>query len=397
MIWELVWEHVWYCCCTCASRSGNYDDDSDSTPSLLPYSRTNTSEIGRGSFAIVYRGALSDGRAVALKTPRPEKKDAASLIEYELAALKRVQPHAHIINQITISNQPVTTELLVFELADQDMITRVRESPTSRLTETEAHSYFTQMLAAILHCHHCGVAHRDIKLENWLLVRGLVKLADFGLSAIVDSTTPPLVTGVFGSPSYMSPEVLHGRTHAYNAFFADAWGVAVCLFAMVLGFFPYRTADRIDNRFSRHYNKCNCLTTSLCNLYRVQLDLCMELRGLLHNTLGVTIDRRLSVDDMDAHPWVQNFSASGGARMEEPVATNEIKKITDRRNMWMSFLTLPTLKRSQAIVEDYAEDKAPTGEEDHPPQGKHQPTHQNRTASTGHKHIHKARRARARL
>ena len=42
---------------------------------------------------------------------------------------------------------------------------------------------FRQMATAVEYLHSCGVVHRDIKLENFLLDgTGKVLIADFGLS-----------------------------------------------------------------------------------------------------------------------------------------------------------------------------------------------------------------------
>lgn len=346
----------WWCLKT---PSSPLDDDGGvaQIPTLLPYSLTTTTEIGRGSFAIVYRGALSDGRIVALKTPRGEKKGTnGTLIGDEVKALDRIQAHPHIIEQIPVSNLDPMTDILVFEFAERDMLSHVRDYPSSQVPEVEAQCYFSQMLAAVAHCHRCHVAHRDIKLDNWLLVNGVVKLADFGLSHTFDAdATHTNLRGVTGSKSYMSPEVLQGRSHKYDAFRADAWSVAVCLFAMVLGFFPYRTADRIDTRFTRNYDKCTCLTASLCRAYRVEIGISRELKDLLHNALAVRLSKRLDIGEMVKHAWVESGVAQqprvdGSASV--PVSKNELSKLTDRRRLWASFITLPILKRSTTVASE---------------------------------------------
>lgn len=52
-----------------------------------------------------------------------------------------------------------------------------------------ARRYFVQLLSGIDYCHAKGVVHRDLKPENLLLSDGteqaLLKIADFGLSAVV--------------------------------------------------------------------------------------------------------------------------------------------------------------------------------------------------------------------
>merc|ERR1719182_477620 len=53
------------------------------------------------------------------------------------------------------------------------------------LSETSARTYFAQMVEAVTACHDAAVAHRDLKLENWVLsTSGKVKLIDFGLAHV---------------------------------------------------------------------------------------------------------------------------------------------------------------------------------------------------------------------
>ena len=71
------------------------------------------------------------------------------------------------------------------------------------------------MSAAVCHLHSIGVAHLDIKLENYMLGSDLssVKLVDLGLW---HDLTAGLVThsAYRGSPAYMAPEVAAPRSAA---------------------------------------------------------------------------------------------------------------------------------------------------------------------------------------
>ena len=59
-------------------------------------------------------------------------------------------------------------------------------------TEQLARRYFNQLLSGINYCHQKGVVHRDLKPENLLLSdpsdNAILKIADFGLSAVVFAT-----------------------------------------------------------------------------------------------------------------------------------------------------------------------------------------------------------------
>ena len=56
-----------------------------------------------------------------------------------------------------------------------------------KLDESEAANIIYSLTNAVLHCHERGIVHRDIKLDNLLVIKEadmpfIIKLSDFGLS-----------------------------------------------------------------------------------------------------------------------------------------------------------------------------------------------------------------------
>lgn len=54
-----------------------------------------------------------------------------------------------------------------------------------KLKESEARTFFRQLVSAIDQCHQANVIHRDLKLDNILLnEKGEILVSDFGLGRV---------------------------------------------------------------------------------------------------------------------------------------------------------------------------------------------------------------------
>lgn len=84
------------------------------------------------------------------------------------------------------------------------------------LSESEARSIFSQIVAGVGYAHNQHICHRDLKLENVLLASkndtSLVKIADFGLSGFYRPGAT--VKTNCGSISYLAPEVFRGTSNS---------------------------------------------------------------------------------------------------------------------------------------------------------------------------------------
>ncbi|MFI6509281.1 protein kinase [Streptosporangium sp. NPDC050855] len=66
---------------------------------------------------------------------------------------------------------------------------------------------------ALVAIHQAGIVHRDLKPANVLLGRDGPRVIDFGISKALDATLAQ-TSGAVGTPTYMSPEQIHGRPAA---------------------------------------------------------------------------------------------------------------------------------------------------------------------------------------
>lgn len=98
--------------------------------------------------------------------------------------------------------------------------------------------------SALNYSHKRGVIHRDIKPANIMLdSEGITKITDFGVAQMTESTA---VSGIFGTPSYMSPEQV---TEECIVFQSDIFSLGCVLYELLTG----QKAFPGENNFSIIY------------------------------------------------------------------------------------------------------------------------------------------------
>lgn len=97
-------------------------------------------------------------------------------------------------------------------------------------------------MEGLAYIHHSKlIVHRDIKLDNILLdTNGKIKICDFGVSKQLISEHEKLYEQC-GTPAYIAPEIL--KEKFYEGFKVDIWSAGVCLYAMLMGTVPFKTAS----------------------------------------------------------------------------------------------------------------------------------------------------------
>ncbi|CAD7951799.1 unnamed protein product [Amoebophrya sp. A25] len=118
--------------------------------------------------------------------------------------------------------------------------------------------WLIQIVTAVQFLHARSILHRDLKSQNIFLHTGpgppaqssstssahnsradhgtsastrLIKLGDFGIAKVLDSTVDLAKTQI-GTPFYMSPEVFKNASYSYKS---DIWGIGCVLYELVSG------------------------------------------------------------------------------------------------------------------------------------------------------------------
>ncbi|HSD86123.1 MAG TPA: protein kinase [Kofleriaceae bacterium] len=204
--------------------------------------------IAEGAMGSVYRGErLKLGRAVAIKIMHQELPD-------ELASRQRFEREAKLMallehpNCVSVMDFGVHEDkpFLVMDLVRGTSLLELLDK-TKRFEPTRAIDIVRQVLSGLAHAHELGIVHRDIKPANIMITEkaGLgsqVRILDFGLARLTESSTK-LTTGiVVGTPNYMAPEQCKGSDVDART---DLYACGVLLFEMLTGRKPFVADDPI--------------------------------------------------------------------------------------------------------------------------------------------------------
>ncbi|MEZ0387579.1 MAG: SUMF1/EgtB/PvdO family nonheme iron enzyme, partial [Verrucomicrobium sp.] len=199
--------------------------------------------LGTGGMGAVYKARqISLDRWVAIKILPPEVADGDPLFtarfKNEARAIARLS-HPAIVAVYDSGETAEGQMYFVMEYVDGTDVGRLiaqqwQLSPEHALTIASA------VCDALQCAHEQGVIHRDIKPANVLLNgKGEVKVVDFGLAKLSDSTRTSQLTQsrmTLGTPDYVAPEVFaRDKTPDHRA---DLYSLGVMLYHMLTGEVP---------------------------------------------------------------------------------------------------------------------------------------------------------------
>jgi serine/threonine protein kinase/tetratricopeptide (TPR) repeat protein len=193
------------------------------------------------------------GRDVAVKVlPQNMASDPERMARFQrearaVAALN----HPHIVTIFSVE-EAAGNQFLTMELVEGQPLDRVISAgglPAEQIVEIAA-----ALAGALDAAHEKGIVHRDLKPANVMFTKdGRVKVLDFGLAKDVrEADTGDLtrtsvgntqVGMVMGTPAYMSPEQISGRTLDHRT---DIFSLGVVLHEMATGRQPFEGASSAE-------------------------------------------------------------------------------------------------------------------------------------------------------
>ncbi|MEU9019492.1 serine/threonine-protein kinase [Actinomadura sp. NPDC048394] len=195
--------------------------------------------LGRGGMGEVWRGVdLRLRRPVAVKIlPLTMAADPAAVARFRREAeIAATLNHPGITTVFDIDEHHYGDERLLFLVMElmqgRDLQRTLGEHPGGMPIE-RVKDLAVQILDAMSAAHGRGIVHRDLKPANlFLLEGGRVKVCDFGIARLADATKITATGGSAGTPMYMAPEQIQGRTVDQRT---DLYAFGCVLYEMLTG------------------------------------------------------------------------------------------------------------------------------------------------------------------
>lgn len=176
--------------------------------------------LGEGGNGIVYEGYDHDiERRVAIKILHPHMI-SGKLGEELLARFRREAVsaarcvHPNVVS-ILEYGQHEDRPFIVMEYIDGVSVHRLikhRLKHRRGISLRRSLSIISRLLKALHAAHELNIVHRDVKASNILILKdsGSIKLTDFGMARITESSDLTMVGAFLGTPRYMAPELRLG-------------------------------------------------------------------------------------------------------------------------------------------------------------------------------------------
>jgi serine/threonine-protein kinase len=202
-------------------------------------------EIGRGAMGTVYLGRdTAINRLVAIKAiPLASEFSDAELVEARARFFREAETAGRLNHPNIVTIYDVGEERGLAYIAMEYLKGRhLSEYATANnlLEPRKVLEVIGRTAEALGFAHKQQVVHRDIKPANLMFdpSTDVLKITDFGIARLTGAGSTR--TGiVLGTPSFMSPEQLEGRTVTGHS---DLFSLGVSLFQMLTGHLPF-TAD----------------------------------------------------------------------------------------------------------------------------------------------------------
>ncbi len=199
-------------------------------------------KVGEGGMGVVYKAEdVKLERTVAIKFLPPHlassKENKERFIREAKSAASLNHPNILSIYEV---DEVEGSYILVMEFVDGETL----KSYVSKITTGTGVQvdltleWMEQLCHGLQAAHNQGIIHRDIKTENIMIAKdGRLKIMDFGLAKLKDTSGITKAGTSIGTLSYMSPEQAHGLPADQRS---DLWSLGVVFYEILTGELPFK-------------------------------------------------------------------------------------------------------------------------------------------------------------
>ncbi|KAJ9086400.1 Serine/threonine kinase MPS1 [Entomophthora muscae] len=178
-----------------------------------------TARVGKGGTSSVVRALDKNYQMCAIKVISLKEKGEEKLayILNEIRILRLLSSCQWIIQLYHVEIN-TKAAYLAMELGDINFEGLIRSQEQTYIDMDFIRLYWRHMLRAVqaIHAHH--IVHTDLKPENFVLAKGILKLIDFGIArAIPKGSTSVIVDEEIGTIEYMAPEAIRKLSPSFSS------------------------------------------------------------------------------------------------------------------------------------------------------------------------------------
>ncbi|BBN17583.1 hypothetical protein MPTK1_7g15530 [Marchantia polymorpha subsp. ruderalis] len=228
------------------------------------------------------------------------RRCAGENVRVEVLALRNLANQPNVVKFVDVFEDEAFFYLVMELCKGGNLLERINK--VKNMKEAQAGPLLKQMLAVTNVCHAQGIAHRDLKLENFVFHSETedypLKLVDFGSAAFFRHGQNRPFKGAAGTFNYMAPEVFESN---YGPI-ADVWSLGVVGYSMLCGTLPFSGTT------------CEVLKEKILHdevefSHPAWGDVSECAKDLLKKMLEKNPDFRITVDEALSHAW---FRQGGG-------------------------------------------------------------------------------------
>ena len=223
---------------------------------------------------------------------------------FEETRLMRLVEHPNVLGLREIFIEEKRVHVVTELMYGGDLLARLARD--GRIPEDDARRAMCDILGAVSHMHSHRVAHRDLKLENILIVdpacASRVKIGDFGLARELPDGGH--FTKICGTPMYLAPEVVtpiglspDGKHMSCYGLPCDLWSCGVTLYMMLSGGPPFYSESLPDLML-------RIRTGGVSFSGSVWSSISADAKDLICRLLTVDPEERITADEALCHTWI---------------------------------------------------------------------------------------------